>query len=205
MGAADVGGRLLGRGGGVKRTVCARCAASPSPRHPSSAPHRALIVRRHRSPSSAPRGLPDQLPPTPQRGSECQLKFMSQFFITPCTSRLHESARSWRNGHETAAAAGARGGGLPALVLPASTPQNTALGSLVRHVCPTRRLGTPLSSRSPPPRASSIAILRLPSRFPSGHGQPPPSLVSRGVGRVQGRMCGFAPAHDTHRRCWRPA
>eukprot|EP01045_Picozoa_sp_COSAG04_P018927 COSAG04_NODE_1792_length_5569_cov_8.635649_4_plen_203_part_00 len=42
--------------------MCARCAASPSPRHPSSAPHRALIARRHRSPSSAPRGLPDQLP-----------------------------------------------------------------------------------------------------------------------------------------------
>ena len=84
-------------------------------------------------------------------------------YNTPSTSRLHESARSWRNGHETAAAAGAHGGGLPALVLPASTPQNTALGSLVRHVCPTRRLSTPLSSRSPPPRASSIAILRLPA------------------------------------------
>ena len=127
-----------------------------------------------------------------------------QTINTPSTSRLHESARSWRNGHETAAAAGAHDGGLPALLLPASTPQNTALGSLVRHVCPTRRLSTPLSSRSPPPRASSIAILRLPA-LASRHGQPPPSLVSRGVGRVQGRMCGFAPAHDTHRRCWRPA
>ncbi len=100
----------------------------------------------------------------PEGNGACDFELCDACFCfnTPSTSRLHESARSWRNGHETAAAASARGGGLPALVLPASTPQNTALGSLVRHVCPTRRLGTPLSSRSPPPDRDSSTSKPLP-------------------------------------------